>query len=240
MKVLRSIIGATLALGMVMALPVAASPVETDYAKAMNEMISYMYLNSATSSAEKNRILEARYTVIYGDQAWTVDNAVSVLDYTNGKATPLPDFYDLFPQDWDIPNVSDSRVSLVISQAAKSSSNVAFNGNVEVTLAAANKYNTPPFFRFTYMENNGPIGLILSSFPGTYYNAGFCNEDTGKGVGWCPGLEVGKSGVQLTDPVVGTRYGSIVSVDSNPAVGRVKQDYVSNFDSEYGWEDAVL
>ncbi len=240
MKVLRSIIGATLALGMVMALPVAASPVETDYAKAMNEKIAYMDLNSATSSVEKNRILEARYAVIYGDQAWTVDNAVSVLDYTNGKVTPLPDFYDLFPQDWDIPNASDSRVSLVISQAAKASNNVAFNGNIDVTLAAANKYNTPPFFHFTYMEDNGPVGLILTSFPGEYYNAGFCNEDTGKGAGWCPGLEVGKTGVQLTDPVVGTRYGSIISVDSNPAVGRAKQDYVSNLDSEYGWEDAVL
>lgn len=101
-------------------------------------------------------------------------------------------------------------------------------------------HSTPPFFHFTYMEDNGPVGLILTSFPGEYYNAGFCNEDTGKGAGWCPGLEVGKTGVQLTDPVVGTRYGSIISVDSNPAVGRAKQDYVSNLDSEYGWEDAVL
>ena len=223
-----------------MAFPAAATPVETDHIKATNEKIAYMDLDSATSSMEKNRILEARRAIIYGDQAWTVDNAVSILDCTNGKVTALPDFYDIFPDDWEIPDASDSQISPITSYTTTASSNVAFNGQVRVSLAAENKYDTPPFFRFNYLEDNGPIGLYIASFPGTYYNAGFTNEDTGKGAGWCPGLIVGETGVQLANPVVGTRYGSIVSVDSNPAMGRVRQDYVSNLSSELGWEDAVL
>lgn len=235
MKILHSIIGMTLTFGMAITLPSAASPIEANEAKTATERLAYLDLNSATSYAEKEQILAARYAIIYGDQAWTVDHAVSVLNYTTGTVTALPDFYDLFPDDWDIPAISDGHSVASASGVAKPSSNVEFVGNVSIVASTGHQGSIVPFFRFTCIKNNVPIGLYLSSFPGTNYNAGFCDEYTGKGIGWCPGLVVRETGLQLNHPILGARYGSVVCVENHSAMGRVKQDYVSNFSRKLGW-----
>lgn len=242
MKRLTSLILAALCVaGMVSGASAAgdtAVPAAVEQAKI--QATAYAVIDDTTSAERQAEILAARNRLIFGNQAWTVDGAVRVFNLETGVSEKLPEFYDLFPADWEIPAGSAVKdVDFMTGMVSHASSNVSFNGNIKIPLASSSDYNTPPFFSFTYPgEDNGPVGVYVSSFPGTYYNAGFLNKDTDKGAGWVPGLEVGKSGCALANYSLYTRYGAIVSVDSGSAMGRVKVDYVSNL-GDVTWEDAV-
>lgn len=74
-----------------------------DISKMSVEMVAHMDLDSA-SPATKEAILAARNEIIYGDQAWTVNGAVTLIDLENGTEEKIPEFSELFP-GWDVPTV---------------------------------------------------------------------------------------------------------------------------------------
>lgn len=242
MKRLTSLILAALCVvsmvSMVSAAGGTAAPTAVEQAKI--QATAYAVIDDTSSPERQAEIYAARNRLIFGDQAWTVDGAVRVFNLKTGVSEKVPEFYDLFPADWEIPaGPTAQNVDFMIETVSTAASNVSFNGNVKIPLASSSDYNTPPFFSFNYPgEDNGPVGVYVSSFPGTHYNAGFLNQDTGKGAGWVPSLKVGESGCALVDYSLYTRYGAIVSVDSGSAMGRVKVDYVSNL-GDVSWEDAV-
>ena len=67
---------------------------------------AYMDIDSATPVMQE-KILDARNTIIYS-QSWTnlaeCDGVtVKAIDIKTNTTYDLPDFYDLFPADWDVP-----------------------------------------------------------------------------------------------------------------------------------------
>lgn len=213
----------------------AAEQAELSKARA----VAYSVIDDTTPADRQMEILTARNKIIYGDQAWTVDGAVRVFNLETGATEELPDFYDLFPEDWELPSGAVlEQLGIMPMTVSTTVSNVSYNENITIPLASSNNFNTPPFFEFNYITDNGPVGVYVSSYPGTYYNAGFLNKDINAGAGWAPGLEVGKSGCALVNYCVGTRYGVIVSVNSNSSKGRVKVDYTANL-GDISWEDAT-
>lgn len=249
MEKLTSLILAALCAAGVVSGP-SADGVQADAGKQAElagvQTAAYSVIDENTSAEREAEILAARNQVIFGDRAWTVDGAVRVFNLETGVSEKLPEFYDLFPADWEIPAGSTLEDTTYLGDSmfmteivSPATSNVSFDGNINIPLASGSDYNTPSFFSFNYPgKDNGPVGVYVASFPGTHYNAGFLNKDTDRGAGWVPGLEVGKSGCALVDYSLYTRYGAIVSVDSGSAMGRVKVDYVSNL-GDVTWEDAV-
>lgn len=44
------------------------------------------------------------------NNAWTVDGIGDMINMEDGTITKLPEFYDLFPHDWDLPFVHDNDI----------------------------------------------------------------------------------------------------------------------------------
>lgn len=67
---------------------------------------AYMDLNAVQDTATKEKILEARNTIIF-NQSWTAEEGLEagVIDLETGEwIEQAPYFYDIFPADWEIPN----------------------------------------------------------------------------------------------------------------------------------------
>jgi hypothetical protein len=74
------------------------------------EASNYAYLSLddyADDPAMQEKILSARNTIIYR-QSWTnlsdfEGMSITSTDMETGEVTYYPDFYDLFPEEWDVP-----------------------------------------------------------------------------------------------------------------------------------------
>jgi len=75
-----------------------------DYAFCDNEEIKY-YAYMDISAAEEEIIpiiLQARNIIIYS-HSWVADGIHGYTTAVDGSKTPLPQFHDLFPEDWEEP-----------------------------------------------------------------------------------------------------------------------------------------
>lgn len=71
---------------------------------------AYMDIDSATPVMQE-KILDARNTIIFS-QSWTnlaeCDGVtVKAIDIKTNTTYDLPDFYDIFPADWEVPSADD-------------------------------------------------------------------------------------------------------------------------------------
>lgn len=73
---------------------------QPDYSAMTGARLAYLDLESAPETL-RPQILRARLPIIYGEQGWTVDGAVSVL-HPDGEVDKLPEFSDLWPE-WTVP-----------------------------------------------------------------------------------------------------------------------------------------
>ena len=228
MKTINSIVGLTLALGMTLAIPFSSSAIEPANQKTTIEALAYRNIDNAKDLAEYNSILAARNTLIYGDQSWTIDGAVKVFN-ADGTVEELPDFYDLFPSDWEpgkLPDAESNTANSIfnnIPQPWNERSSALYYGNTYFN-QASNEYGTDPF-AYKTLPRDGDIGIYPESIPdnATSFNAGFYDADTRRGLGWASSLSRGK-GAFLSDAKEDTRYGFIVSVNRNPGYGYVLVD----------------
>lgn len=106
---MKKILSAALSISMLASLLAFSASADTpalvsaeDIAVMSVEQIAYLDVETA-APAVQDAILEARAEIIYGDQAWTVNGAVSIID-SDGSTEKLPEFSELFP-GWDIPQV---------------------------------------------------------------------------------------------------------------------------------------
>lgn len=140
MKTINSIVGLTLALGMTLAIPFSSSAIEPANQKTTIEALAYRNIDNAKDLAEYNSILAARNTLIYGDQSWTIDGAVKVFN-ADGTVEELPDFYDLFPSDWEpgkLPDAESNTANSIfnnIPQPWNERSSALYYGNTYFKLA---------------------------------------------------------------------------------------------------------
>ena len=102
----------------------SATNVSISTASSMSsvEAFAHMDLESAPVAMQDD-ILQAREQIIFGEQAWTVDGAVSLI-YADGTVKPLPEFSDLYP-GWDIPTVN-------VSESSYTESLMPFSNSVDI------------------------------------------------------------------------------------------------------------
>ena len=98
---MKKILSAALSISMLASLLAFSASADTptlvsaeDIAVMSVEQIAYLDVETA-APAVQDAILEARAEIIYGDQAWTVDGAVTVFNIKTGTVTELPEFSDL-------------------------------------------------------------------------------------------------------------------------------------------------
>lgn len=157
----------------------------------------------------------------------------------DGSVEELPDFYDLFPSDWE-PGRLPRRLYSGNANTPDTRSSALYSGNVYFANASSDCGTDP--FGYKTIPRDGDIGIYPESIPenATSFNAGFYNEDTQRGIGWASSLPEGK-GVFLADAEMGTRYGFTVSVCNDPGNGDVLVNYLDSdsFPIDVRWVEAA-
>lgn len=210
----KRIMGLVLAVAMVMSLVsgFSAGAVTSGHTSDVSMLsvseLAYMDTDSA-SPALKEAILNARTEIIYGGQAWTVDGAVSIVDFKSGTVTALPEFSDLFP-GWDIPNVPINRGCF--SASPYSTNNQYYDKFSNEYLNVSDGYTASAIFR-EFNGDGSEFGALAetSLVGGARYNLGFVDLSSNTELGWVPGIEVGTGAKISTDSY--TRYGVRASVN---------------------------
>ena len=68
--------------------------------------IAYLDYDSATPEVQQ-QILQARCEIVYGDQPWVAEGYSLTRTNTDGTIEQAPQFYDVFPSDWDLQQISE-------------------------------------------------------------------------------------------------------------------------------------
>ena len=184
---------------------VAYASSEVSYAAMSTEELAYCDLDYV-APAWQNKVLEARDEVIHST-SWTVDGIGAIL-HSDGTIEELPEFYDVFPDDWAIPESGDVSPTIQ-TRVAK------FAGYVYL----ANPINdeSPAFYTF----NSGTLGTAArifeydTTFKGTSWNVAFDDITRGLEVIHLSNIPTSQSGY-LKNPVYGNKYGVRASTYSTP------------------------
>lgn len=159
----------------------ADASISMDSSMASVKALAYMDLESAPVAMQDD-ILRAREQIIFGDQAWTVDGAVSLI-CADGTVEMLPEFSDLYP-GWDIPTRDISESNYTESLTPYSTS-VDIEEQISFTMAVT-WANSKDFTQFT--GTGDYVYVYAKSLPrDAYFNIGFASG-VGTNLGWCPNL----------------------------------------------------
>ncbi len=190
--------------------------------------IAYRNIEAAETTEEYNSILAARNTIIYGEQSWTIDGAVKVFN-ADGSVEELPEFYDLFPSDWEPGRLPQPDYSGNMNLPERNSPTL-YSGNVYFAKASDDNEIYP--FAYKNLPRDGDIGIYLESIPenAEAFTAGFYNDDTMKGIGWAGSLSEGQ-GVFLSGAESGTRYGFLIGAAGKLDLGYYGYVIVDYLDS---------
>lgn len=150
--------------------------------------LAYSDLHTAPVSMQDS-ILTAREEIIYS-QSWTVDGQC-VLICPDGTVEELPEFYDLFPSDWDIPASAVDSVDIT-----PYTGEIFYSG--EIRLPQKTDALATPFFRFA--GNGSLVRMQITQLPVSYCNMGFTNLTLNEDAGF----------------VTGKREGYILGISSSP------------------------
>lgn len=159
------------ALMLALVAPGYAAYVEGDYVAMSVEEMAYCDLET-TPAALHDEIIAARKEIIY-NQSWTVDGQC-VLIAPDGTVEKLPEFYDLFPADWEVPTSSPDAEEIV-----PYANEIFFSGRIFLPLPR--DVMTTPFYSF--IGNGSTVRMSLSDLPGATCNMGFTNLTSNKDVG---------------------------------------------------------
>ncbi|MGO4789056.1 hypothetical protein AB4124_16675 [Paenibacillus sp. 2KB_20] len=179
------------------------------YASMSQKELAYQDLDLSPEEW-KDEILDARNSIIYST-SWTVDGQVAY-ELPDGTIEELPEFSDLFP-DWEVPKLKeDVRKEQLAKLTAYDFQILAANYVGFVYLfEPSNSSATLPFYTFYTSANR--VTMIADSLPGTSYNGGFTNIDTGADLGYVNNVKQGGK-IYLTNPVRNTAYGARASTYS--------------------------
>lgn len=178
----------------------ASSP--ANYGTLSAEELAYCDL--AASPAEwQDNILAARENIIYS-HSWTVDGQCKLI-HPDGTVEELPEFYDLFPADWDIPSSAAETTA-----SAQYASRIHFSGYI--SLNSRTPVLARPFYTFT--GNGSSVTMELSDLPGSSCNMGFTNLTLNQDVGYVVNQPSGsRYTISPTSPTY--TYGARASTDSS-------------------------
>lgn len=173
-----------------------------------NEM-AYTKIDDTTSEAMEKQILAARNRIIFST-SWVADGMNCHVSDKNGNIKRIiPNFSDVFPDDWELPDLDD--------QEEASSSYVPWQSETIMPLSMdlhpfynnsvwlskpSGDHSTSPFCSFSTTNNlgGGIRGCIEEVYTFGYheesdatYNVGYSNEDTKKSLGFVEHLSNGES-----------------------------------------------
>lgn len=188
------------ALMLTLVAPGYAAYAESDYAAMSVAELAYCNLETAPAALH-DEIVAAREDIIYS-QSWTVDGQC-VLIAPDGTVEKLPEFYDLFPADWEVPASSPDAEEIV-----PYANDIFFSGRVY--LRQETDSMATPFYTFT--GRGGSVWMSLSDLPGSSCNMGFTNITANRDAGYVVDKPDGyRFGVYASSNV---RYGARASTDS--------------------------
>lgn len=208
--------------------------------RARVEAAAYSVIDDATPAERQAEIRAARNQLIFGDQAWTVEGAVSKFNVDTGKVESLPDFYDLFPDDWEIP-VLDTRTtampagSALSESTARSDNSVYYRTTRTIPSETETGWSTEPFYHFQVDETGRDVGVTVTSFAAdrnALYNAGFVDAGD-QSLGWVPGLLVKQEGASISGLGLNRQYGVVVSMVKTGGSGQILVDYADLISADF-------
>lgn len=187
----------------------SSGAVSPDLSGMPDSQLAYVDIYTAPPEAQQ-AILNARARIIYGNQAWTVNGAVSVFDGETGKVEALPEFSDVFP-GWSLfeiraaasgdPEIIASAIRLTLSGGVSpdyvppTASGVTRKDNM-IDFTEEGRLTTDfaasvPFTELTGNGNTVGIGAITDPCEGARYNLSI-SSGTAQ-IGWKPDLKAGQA-----------------------------------------------
>lgn len=204
MKKIRKLMSALLAMSLVFSLlAVSASAAAASDAPIAGMTVEELaYMDTATASPTlKEAILDARRQIVYGDQAWTVDGAVSKLN-DDGTVEPLPEFSDLWPE-WNLDEICKRDPDPIQIGVSEGTFPIYYSNSVKL-YPQSNTVKAPNFYEFIA---NGKMvyAWAYGIDRADKCNIGFENLNTGDQKGYWPGQAVNTPAILNTE--WGVRYG---------------------------------
>ena len=187
----------------------------------------YAYMDLETAPAQMQQtILDARDTIIF-NQSWTVYGGY--ITHADGKIERVPTFYEIFPEDWDIPTFdvnTDMASDSIISQenASVQSSTEGWLYSNLYFQAPPSSGNSPAVGNF-YHNGNWVDVEVRSLSSSRNCNVGVTNNSTGASVGYGNYLVVGDILHCYTSQYLSLNVGIRYSTYSTPGYGSL---YVSH------------
>lgn len=197
----------------------------------IDQTIAYERIDESTVASRKTAILAAREAVIYS-KSWVADGVYgAILDQNGNVKEVLPQFSDIFPEDWDVP-VERNSYSVLMSSDPETGlmrSGPAFDispiFNKSIWLSKPTNQDTPPFCSFSTtgfpgtsseyrVETVYTSGIHENTTTTAYYNVGYSNTTTGVSLGYAVNLENGE--VFTIDPPANIKLGVRASSSSDP------------------------
>lgn len=200
MKISKKLLSVLCAVFMVMAM---AAPAFAADVQSAPDARGIAYIDTQIASPEqKADILAARREIIYGNQSWTVNGAVSIIN-ADGSVTELPEFSELFP-GWDLTEISARSPANLEDNDMAALSVISYGKSLELK-SPSQVLNTDAFYRFNANGNDIYVKALTLPSNMEKYNVGFNNEDDGEDLGWISSLELGQKATLSTSN--GVRYG---------------------------------
>lgn len=208
MKLFQKALSLFCALGLLASLSVPA------FAADVPTELEYAYMDTEHASPQlREKILDARLKLVYGDQAWSADGSGFILN-ADGTVTKLPLFSDLFP-DWDLTELSVMEAEPTLGGVA---SGMAPHFLRTITIQSASKSNVPPpFYQFNANGDTVYTGAVSLPSGCKQFHVGLTNMDTGNDVNWYGNLTLGQAAGWNTKK--GTRYGVRMSAKESDISG---------------------
>lgn len=168
---------------------------------------AYMSLENASDSVA-TKILKARSDIIF-HQSWSLDGQAKIV-HRDGTYEVLPEFYDLFPETWDIPCENTNAFKTQLNNLP----GLVYSGTVDVP----QRTNTNSFC-FTWYKATHVMSAIQPTVLNgiSTINVGFTNGSTGQSIAYALNLSAYDDLTANTTP--GTMYGARVSTNENTSSG---------------------
>ena len=201
-----------IAMCLAMMMSISVMSVGVFAAEASNDSCAYMNIETA-SEAMREKIIADRNEIIYS-QSWGVEGGYIVR--ANGTVEEVPAFYDIFPEDWEIPEVSNT-ATINFEDAALPTAVESWN--LQVYFNEVPSSGTSPVVGNFYHDGSYIKVAVSSLTSSQHVNVGVTNNSTGRSLGYAEELYPGDyyycPTVTLSSFYAGIRY----STYSNPGYG---------------------
>ena len=215
---IRNLLAALLVISLCICLPVQVSAMGAPVELTVENVSHYAYMDLDVAPAElRGTILEAREQIIFA-HSWVAEGE-GWIEQPDGTIEVLPQFYDLVPEDWDVP--CDPRVAdraVLGGDADIASTSTLFYGSVFFH-KPSNTALTDPFRTWTDIRGTMKTTVVSLNQPDSC-NVGYTNMRTGKSLAYSSRMKPGATcNYTISSPTI---VGARASTYSNEGYGYLR------------------